>query len=68
MSRLQQDLPVGMEVHVVFDQPQIVKTSLNLFVQTLGEAMVIVLAVSFLSASAGAQAPWWRCRSLWCWQ
>ncbi len=49
MARLQQDLPVGMEVHVVADQPQIVKTSLNLFVQTLGEAMVIVLAVSFLS-------------------
>jgi len=49
MARLQQDLPVGMDVHVVADQPQIVKTSLNLFVQTLGEAMVIVLAVSFLS-------------------
>ena len=49
MARLQQDLPVGMDVHVVFDQPQIVKTSLNLFVRTLGEAMIIVLAVSFLS-------------------
>jgi len=49
MTRLQRDLPVGMDVHVVFDQPQIVKTSLNLFVRTLGEAMVIVLAVSFLS-------------------
>jgi multidrug efflux pump len=49
MGRLQQDLPVGMDVHVVFDQPQIVKTSLNLFVRTLGEAMIIVLAVSFLS-------------------
>ena len=49
MTRLQQDLPVGMDVHVVFDQPQIVKTSLNLFVRTLGEAMIIVLAVSFLS-------------------
>ena len=49
MDRLQQDLPVGMDVHVVFDQPQIVKTSLNLFVRTLGEAMIIVLAVSFLS-------------------
>jgi len=49
MSRLQQDLPVGMDAHVVFDQPQIVKTSLNLFVSTLGEAMAIVLAVSFLS-------------------
>ena len=49
MTKLQQDLPVGMDVHVVFDQPQIVKTSLNLFVRTLGEAMFIVLAVSFLS-------------------
>jgi multidrug efflux pump len=49
MDRLQQDLPVGMDVQVVFDQPQIVKTSLNLFVSTLGEAMAIVLAVSFLS-------------------
>ena len=38
-----------MDVHVVFDQPDIVKTSLNLFVRTLGEAILIVLAVSFLS-------------------
>ncbi|MCM2288280.1 MAG: efflux RND transporter permease subunit [Sulfuritalea sp.] len=49
MTKLQRDLPVGIDVSVVFDQPQIVKTSLNLFVQTLGEAMIIVLAVSFLS-------------------
>ena len=49
MARLQHDLPVGIDVHVVADQPQIVKTSLNLFVRTLGEAMLIVLAVSFLS-------------------
>ncbi len=49
MARLQQDLPLGMDVHVVSDQPQIVKTSLNLFVRTLGEAVLIVLAVSFLS-------------------
>ncbi|MBL8478811.1 MAG: efflux RND transporter permease subunit, partial [Sterolibacteriaceae bacterium] len=49
MDRLKLDLPVGMDVHAVFDQPQIVKTSLNLFVRTLGEAMIIVLAVSFLS-------------------
>ena len=49
MKRLQQDLPVGIDVHVVADQPQVVKTSLNLFVKTLGEAIIIVLAVSFLS-------------------
>ncbi len=49
MARLQQNLPLGMDVHVVADQPQIVKTSLNLFVKTLGEAILIVLTVSFLS-------------------
>ena len=49
MDRLKQNLPLGIDVHVVVDQPQIVKTSLNLFVSTLGEAIVIVLAVSFLS-------------------
>jgi multidrug efflux pump len=49
MARLQQNLPLGMDVHVVADQPEIVKTSLNLFVRTLGEAILIVLAVSFLS-------------------
>ncbi|MBK8119709.1 MAG: efflux RND transporter permease subunit [Sulfuritalea sp.] len=49
MKRLQQDLPVGIDVHVVADQPLVVKTSLNLFVRTLGEAIIIVLAVSFLS-------------------
>ncbi|MFA4970002.1 MAG: efflux RND transporter permease subunit [Sulfuritalea sp.] len=49
MDGLKQNLPVGMDVHVVVDQPEIVKVSLNLFVKTLGEAMIIVLAVSFLS-------------------
>jgi multidrug efflux pump len=49
MDTLKQDLPLGMDVHVVADQPQIVKTSITLFVQSLGEAMIIVLAVSFLS-------------------
>lgn len=49
MTRLQQDLPQGLDIHVVADQPQIVKTSINLFITTLAEAIVIVLAVSFLS-------------------
>ncbi|HLA34703.1 MAG TPA: efflux RND transporter permease subunit [Rhodocyclaceae bacterium] len=49
MARLQQDLPAGVEVHVVADQPQIVKRSIKLFLESLGEAMAIVLLVSFLS-------------------
>ncbi len=42
-------LPVGIEVRKVFDQPTVVQVSLKLFLQSLTEALVIVLAVSFLS-------------------
>ncbi len=49
MARLQANLPAGIEVHVVADQPQIVKASIELFMESLGEAIAIVLAVSFLS-------------------
>ncbi|MDP2809360.1 MAG: efflux RND transporter permease subunit [Rhodocyclaceae bacterium] len=49
VRRLQQDLPAGIDVHGVADQPKIVQVSLRLFVQSLAEALVIVLAVSFLS-------------------
>lgn len=43
------ELPVGMTLHKVFDQPTIVQISLKLFMQSLAEALIIVLAVSFLS-------------------
>ncbi|MBL8533469.1 MAG: efflux RND transporter permease subunit, partial [Betaproteobacteria bacterium] len=49
MGRLKRELPVGIEVHQVSDQPTVVSRSINEFMQTLGEAIVIVLAVSFLS-------------------
>ncbi len=49
IDRLARDLPVGMDVATVADQPNIVKVSLKLFMQSLAEALVIVLAVSFLS-------------------
>ncbi|MBI2307948.1 MAG: efflux RND transporter permease subunit [Rhodocyclales bacterium] len=49
MARLQADLPTGLDVHVVADQPEIVQQSIKLFVFSLGEAIAIVLAVSFLS-------------------
>ncbi|WIM04661.1 MAG: efflux RND transporter permease subunit [Candidatus Nitricoxidivorans perseverans] len=49
VRRLQRDLTAGIDVHVVADQPKIVQISLRLFVQSLAEALVIVLAVSFLS-------------------
>ncbi len=49
IDRLARDLPLGMEVATVADQPRIVQVSLKLFLQSLAEALVIVLAVSFLS-------------------
>lgn len=49
VARIQARLPVGIEVHRVSDQPGVVKRSINEFMQSLLEAVVIVLAVSFLS-------------------
>ena len=43
------DLPAGMEIHQVSDQPQVVKDSISDFVNTLREAIIIVMIVSFLS-------------------
>lgn len=48
-ARLQQELPAGMELSKVSDQPAAVKTSVGEFVQVLVEALVIVLLVSFFS-------------------
>jgi len=48
-ARLQGELPVGIEMHQVADQPRVVSESIGEFMRTLGEAVIIVLAVSFLS-------------------
>ncbi|MEK1908129.1 MAG: efflux RND transporter permease subunit [Pseudomonas sp.] len=48
-ARTQQDLPVGMQLHKVSDQPAAVKTGVGEFVQVLAEALIIVLLVSFFS-------------------
>lgn len=49
IRRVQDDLPLGLEIHQVSDQPQAVDNSIHDFVKTLMEAIVIVLAVSFFS-------------------
>ncbi|MCM8626937.1 efflux RND transporter permease subunit [Accumulibacter sp.] len=49
IERLESSLPLGIDVHLVADQPQIVRQSMDLFMSSLGEAVLIVLAVSFLS-------------------
>lgn len=46
---VKRDLPAGMEIHQVSDQPEVVKNSISDFVSSLREAIIIVLIVSFLS-------------------
>ena len=48
-ARIKQILPAGLQLVQVQDQPKAVATSVNEFVKVLIEAVVIVLAVSFLS-------------------
>jgi multidrug efflux pump len=48
-ARIKKDLPVGVEVHQYSNQPEVVSRSIDEFMKTLLEAVVIVLAVSFFS-------------------
>lgn len=49
MSRIASQLPHGIEVTKVADQSRVVNDAVSGFVRVLGEAIVIVLAVSFVS-------------------
>ena len=49
MDSIQEDMTAGLEIHQVSDQPKVVEESIDDFVSTLREAVIIVLAVSFLS-------------------
>ncbi|MFK0311358.1 efflux RND transporter permease subunit [Pseudomonas sp. NPDC090233] len=48
-ERLARNLPAGMELRKVSDQPAAVKAGVGEFVQVLVEALIIVLLVSFFS-------------------
>ncbi|WP_197468776.1 efflux RND transporter permease subunit, partial [Alcanivorax sp. HI0083] len=48
-ARLQENLPIGMELRKVSDQPAAVEAGVGEFVQVLMEALAIVLLVSFFS-------------------
>jgi multidrug efflux pump subunit AcrB len=48
------DLPVGIGVHLVSDQPLVVEEAVSGFVRALFEAVVIVLIVSFVSLGVRA--------------
>jgi len=49
MAELERDRPLGIEAVQVANQPEVVRASVHGFVKSLAEAVVIVLAVSFLS-------------------
>ncbi|KRW59341.1 efflux RND transporter permease subunit [Pseudomonas sp. TTU2014-080ASC] len=48
-ARIQETLPVGMNLSKVSDQPAAVKAGVGEFVRVLAEAVIIVLLVSFFS-------------------
>jgi multidrug efflux pump subunit AcrB len=49
LRKVQATLPVGVEPHLVSDQPRIVDEAVSGFTRALAEAIVIVLLVSFVS-------------------
>ncbi|NOT14359.1 MAG: efflux RND transporter permease subunit [Methylotenera sp.] len=49
LAKIQQQLPVGLSLNTVTSQPKLVASSVNDFVKSLIEALVIVLGVSLLS-------------------
>jgi multidrug efflux pump subunit AcrB len=64
-ARLRQTLPAGVQLVQLQDQPKMVTSSVNEFVSVLVEAVLIVLAVSFVSLGLHKRAnaaglPLWR--------
>ncbi|VIO65253.1 Swarming motility protein SwrC [Bradyrhizobium ivorense] len=49
MTRIIADLPIGVGVHLVADQPVVVEHAVSGFTEALFEAVIIVLGISFLS-------------------
>lgn len=49
IASIQDQLPAGIEIHQVSNQPHIVKKSIGEFSRSLFEAIIIVLAVSFIA-------------------
>ncbi|WP_232035711.1 efflux RND transporter permease subunit [Methylomusa anaerophila] len=49
IQQIQTELPFGLEIHQVANQPKVVESSINEFIESLAEAIIIVLIVSFIS-------------------
>jgi multidrug efflux pump subunit AcrB len=60
VAQIQQDLPVGISVARVQDQPAAVQRSVGEFVGVLIEAVVIVLAVSFIALGLHFKPGSWK--------
>jgi multidrug efflux pump subunit AcrB len=54
MTRVIQDMPVGVSVEQVSDQPKVVEEAVGGFTKALFEAVAIVLAISFVSLGVRA--------------
>ncbi|WP_429819570.1 efflux RND transporter permease subunit [Ensifer sp. B1-9] len=54
MARVIQDMPVGVSVEQVSDQPKVVEEAVGGFTKALFEAVAIVLAISFVSLGVRA--------------
>lgn len=49
LQRFETTLPIGLEVSQISNQPEVVREAIGEFMKALGEALLIVLVVSFLS-------------------
>jgi multidrug efflux pump len=49
VAKLRREFPVGIAIDAVSDQPKVVQDSIGEFVHSLAEAVIIVLAVSFIA-------------------
>jgi multidrug efflux pump subunit AcrB len=54
MNKIEAELPIGVGVHLVSDQPAIVEEAVGGFTKALAEAVAIVLIVSFISLGVRA--------------
>ncbi|MBH0179947.1 MAG: efflux RND transporter permease subunit [Nitrospira sp.] len=54
LRQLTATLPIGIDVHLVADQPKVVHEAVHDFMEALWEAIAIVLAISFLSLGVRA--------------
>ena len=49
MASMRADMPIGIEAHLVANQPKVVHEAVNEFMEALIEAVAIVLGISFIS-------------------